>query len=364
MPHPRPRICLSMIVKNERAVIHRCLDALKPLIDHWVIVDTGSDDGTQQLIRSVMQGIPGTLHERPWRDFAHNRSEALQLARQQGDYVFVIDADETLEWPAQYVLPTLDADAYSLDMHYGDMRYHRVCLLSTKLDWQYRGVLHEYLEADGLQRSAHLDVPWVRVRAEGARSLNPRKFHEDAAVLERALVDEPDNARYRFYLAQSYRDAGEPALALQHYRQRLAMPGWDEETWYAQWQIAVLLERVAASPADICQAYLAAYQLRPKRAEPLVDLARFHRLRGEYALALLYAQQAALMPLPDDRLFIQQSHYQWQALDEVGISAYYVGTRAALQAGAAAVDRLIGNADVPADQRARIAANRGFYPQP
>src|SRR5258708_39069818 len=88
------RICLNMIVKNEAPVIQRCLASVMPLIDTWVIVDTGSMDGTQQLIRETLAHLPGELHERPWVDFAHNRSEALELARGFGEYIFVIDADE------------------------------------------------------------------------------------------------------------------------------------------------------------------------------------------------------------------------------------------------------------------------------
>jgi hypothetical protein len=36
-------------------------------------VDTGSDDGTQDVIRNHMArlGIPGELYERPWRNFGH-----------------------------------------------------------------------------------------------------------------------------------------------------------------------------------------------------------------------------------------------------------------------------------------------------
>jgi hypothetical protein len=64
------RICLSMIVKNEARVIRRCLDSVMPLIDCWSIVDTGSTDGTQAIIREHMRFLPGSLHERPWKDFA------------------------------------------------------------------------------------------------------------------------------------------------------------------------------------------------------------------------------------------------------------------------------------------------------
>ena len=55
----QPHIRLNMIVKNETAVILRCLKSVKPWIHSWAIVDTGSTDGTQQLIQDFMQDLPG-----------------------------------------------------------------------------------------------------------------------------------------------------------------------------------------------------------------------------------------------------------------------------------------------------------------
>ena len=85
----RPAICLAMIVRNEAHVVKEALDSAAPYFGSWVIVDTGSDDGTQDLITSHMAdvGILGELHERPWRDFGHNRAEALTLAQVRGTTV-------------------------------------------------------------------------------------------------------------------------------------------------------------------------------------------------------------------------------------------------------------------------------------
>ena len=70
-----PTVTLCMIVKDEAHVIERCLSSVLPVIDHWVIVDTGSTDGTQKKIKDFFDrnGVEGTLHESKWVDFGTNR---------------------------------------------------------------------------------------------------------------------------------------------------------------------------------------------------------------------------------------------------------------------------------------------------
>ena len=85
---PRPTICLNMIVRNEAHVVAETLASIAPYIDSWVVVDTGSRDGTQEVIERFFaeRSVPGELHERPWRDFGTNRTEALTLCEGRADY--------------------------------------------------------------------------------------------------------------------------------------------------------------------------------------------------------------------------------------------------------------------------------------
>lgn len=360
MPARRGRVALSMIVKNEAHVIQRCLASVRPLIDRWVVVDTGSSDGTQDLVRQALADLPGELLEQPWVDFAHNRNQALDAARCWADYCFVIDADEYLDWPGGYRLPELTHDAYGLWLEFAELRYRRVCLLRSATPWRWHGVLHEYLDAGITTSQGTLDGPRVVVRAEGARSRNPHKFRDDAEVLERALRVEPGNTRYQFYLAQSWRDAGEPARAYRAYQKRADMGGWDEEIWYSRWQMARLLEILAAPEAEVQAAYQLAWLTRPTRAEPLVDLARWHRLRSEWPLAFLYARQASEIPLPEDQLFVDAGAYRWRALDELATAAYYMGRESL---GADALRRLLTENHAPPSEAHRLRANLHFYRQ-
>jgi hypothetical protein len=43
----RPAICLNMIVRSEAHIVAEVRDAVAPYISSWLIVDTGSNDGTQ-----------------------------------------------------------------------------------------------------------------------------------------------------------------------------------------------------------------------------------------------------------------------------------------------------------------------------
>jgi glycosyltransferase involved in cell wall biosynthesis len=350
-------VCLNMIVKNESKVIARCLNAARPLVDHWVIVDTGSTDGTQELVRASMGGVPGELHERPWRNFGANRSEALELARGKADYTLIVDADEVLEVAADFSPPVLTHDAYQLKTELRELAYYRTELVRSSLPWRWEGVLHEYLECAAPFTQARLEGIVNRPHTDGARSADPKKYQKDAELLEQALDAQPDNQRYRFYLAQSYRDAGRPEKALEHYQRRAAAGGWAEEVWYSLFEVARLSERLERPEPVVVTAYLAAHEFRPTRAESLCALARYERLRKHYAQAYLFAKHAASIAAPADILFVDTSVYAWRARDEWSIAAYYVGRHdEALQVTSA----LLADPRLPQAERARVAANREF----
>lgn len=325
-----PGIGLMMIVKDEAHVIRRCLDSVRPFIDWWVVADTGSTDGTQDLVREALAGVPGQLVERPWVDFGHNRQEVLDLARagrhrRPGDYALWIDADEQLRGLPD-ARPDLTAAGYHLQVVYGGTRYARLCLVRLDEPWRWVGPIHEYLDLPGASLDS-LAAPTVLVTHDGARAHDPGTYRKDAALIEQALRADPANPRLQFYLAQSWRDAGELQRALGAYALRIDnAAGWDQERWQARYQSARLRERLG-EPADaVIDAHLTAYQHCPWRAEPLVEAARLERSRERFEVALLYARTAAALPMPtQEALFVDTDTYAWRAWDEVAVSAYWTG---------------------------------------
>lgn len=332
----RPGVGLMMIVKNEAHVLTRCLESARPFVDWWVVVDTGSTDGTQELVRTTMAGIPGELVERPWVDFGHNRQEVLELARcsphrSPGDYAAWIDADEEFaDVPDDLQeLRELDCDGYFLTAEYAGSRYARLAMVRLDSAWRWRGPIHEYLDLPGAV-TGELPSPSIKVEHSGARSLDPDTYRKDAALIEAALERDPADPRLQFYLAQSWRDAGELEKALAAYRTRTDNPaGWDQERWSALFQTAVLRERLGHPVGEVADAYLEAYQACSWRAEPLVELARLERARDRFAVGMLYARAASALPMPGhEGLFVDADTYRWRAWDELAVNAYWVGAYA------------------------------------
>lgn len=353
-------ICLNMIVKNETRVIKRCLSSVKPFIDYWVIVDTGSTDGCQEMIKEFMKGIPGELHERPWKNFEHNRNEALALAKDKADYVLIMDADDRLEFEPNYRIPDLMKDGYRFWIKFNSTSYQRHQLIQTKGPWKWEGVLHEALTADVPVTSESFDGVKYVVSTDGARSQDPKKFLKDAEVLEEALRDDPNNTRYMFYLAQSYRDAGEHAKSLEWYRKRIEKGGWQEEVFWSLLQVASLEHSLGRPEETVIESFLRAHRYRPHRPEPVFYLAELYRKQGRHDLtyALIRSREFIRQPPSKDVLFLQDWIEDYGLLFELSISAFYVGK---YKESLEACDKLLEMKDLPKSWREQTEQNR-LYP--
>ena len=259
-------LCLCMIVKDEAAVIDRCLRSVRDLIDYWVICDTGSTDGTQDRIRAALEDVPGELHERPWVDFGHNRTEALSLARGKADYLLLLDADWTFE-AEPGAIDGLTEDVYLVrHVHRpsGDFELYNRHLVRGDIDWRYVGATHEYIQADRETSEARLDAARIVNWADGGVG-RERRWRQDVELLEKDLLRDPGNLRSLFYMAQTYRDLGATARAIELYERRAAAGGWEEEVYYSLYQAGVL--RTPDDWPSAAVALMRAWEQRPRRAE-------------------------------------------------------------------------------------------------
>lgn len=353
-----------MIVKDEAAIIERALASVLPVISCYVILDTGSNDDTVVRIKQFFDtaGVPGEVHPGHFANFSQARNDALACCRASAlgfDYILVCDADMQLNVLDATALDGLKAAAYLVRQR-NVISYFNVRLLRRDVAAKYVGVTHEYLDLDG-HRAEQLVAIEFTDHADGAN--RPQKAARDIALLTNFLQANPGDARSLFYLAQSYRDAGRLADAIAAYGQRLAAGGWEEELWYAQYQLA-LCQRDIGNRSAFVTGCLAAYQRRPSRAEPLYALAQHYREQNEGATALLFADPAATIPYPTaDALFIEEFIYRTGCLEELAISGYYGTQPAQRRKGALACNALALGRDTSESHRALARNNLLYYAQ-
>lgn len=346
-----------MIVKNEAPIIAESLESTAPFIDYWVIVDTGSTDDTREVIRTTMArlGIPGELHERPWRDFGHNRTEALRLAQGHCDYVLVNDADDVLTGTPDF--SGLTADGYFMLMDSGVVEFWQLHLFRDGLPWRYRGSTHEFAACDDPHTTERLGGDHrILYRQIGGNSMGADKLERDRDMLLAEIERDPDNSRPVFYLALTYRAMGDYAEARRWWAQRAGMGGFDEEVYYAKLKLAEAMDRLGEPWPRVQEAYLEAWAFRPTRAEALYEIATHHRRNGDYELGYLFAARGAQIPLPEsDVLFVQNDVHEWRLLDEQAVCASWIDRA---PESLRLVRRLLRRGDVPDDDRQRLLENR------
>jgi len=368
-------VTLCMIVKNESHIIKECLESMLPYIDRYDITDTGSDDGTPELIKEFMDknNVPGEVYLSDWKGFGKSRTESLSNCDGKADYAWVIDADDRILGTFEYPI-VMDADAYSLRIGRPDFSWFRNQIFKTGMGWQYKGILHEYAECPNKPAEELRIAKWstsdyfIEARTLGARNVGidpAEKYKNDAEVLNSALTNEddpnyePNNVRYQFYLAQSYFDSQQWEKCIEAYQKRIEMGGWEEEVFFSKFRIAVLYAITGRAWPDIKEAYLEAWNYRPSRAEPLYEISKIYRSMDKPKLAFIYARLGVEIPYPEnDILFIAKDVYDWKMMDEFSSVAFYAGD---FMNGLMATKTILDANKFPEDHRDRITKNYISY---
>jgi glycosyltransferase involved in cell wall biosynthesis len=341
-----------MIVKNESKIIKRCLDSVKKYIDYWVIVDTGSTDGTQGIIKKHLKGIPGELHESEFVSFGHNRNESLKLSKDKGQYILLMDADLELkvivanfkqdlinENKDVYLL--VESDGITKDGSYKGFNYRNRIIIKNKLNWMFRGSTHEVvdtIDADKSPNTAIYDGAWIHNRYDGGSK--SEKFTRDIKLLTKDLKENPSDDRSMFYLGESYlnlalkegidseseRSNELLETAVYWYTKRSEMKNtWTQEIFYSLLKIAKT-KTLLNGEIDVL-GYLRAYNYKTSRLEPVWEILKHCRENELYTIGYMLGKTALENKevLEDDALFVNGDVYLYQLLDEFSICASWSG---------------------------------------
>lgn len=303
-----------------------------------------------------LKDIPGELHERPWVDFAFNRNEALDLARYHGRYLLFIDADEEFEYANNFIMPPLTQDYYLVKHQLkGQADFYRISLIRSDPKWSWKGIVHEGIEHPNLpnlkQAVLHGVVNHYHTTG-GSRASDSEKAIKDAAILEKAIQNDPMNARYVFYLAHSYFAACQYAKALEIFEKRAAMPGCEQERFWSLFRIGIIQEFHLHLPVTVYLAsFLNAYLSRPTRIEPLYYIAYILLDCQKHLMHYWLLKLVLALPYPVDSLTVERWMYDWGIDYQLLQSAYALGYQ---QEAYDRLKKVISCPDLPSDIRASL----------
>jgi tetratricopeptide (TPR) repeat protein len=325
-----PTICLNMIVKNESKIVIRLFESVVNIIDCYCICDTGSTDNTIEIIQNYFasKNIPGIVVNEPFKNFCHNRNFALNACKGMSDFILLLDADMILECNNFDKNKLKSFDCCYILQGNESFYYKNVRIVKNNGLYSYYGVTHEYINTPPNRIVVDMAKNELFIRDYGDGGCKEDKFVRDIKLLLDGLVDEPNNQRYMFYLANSYHDLGNFEKAIEYYEKRIKIGGWPQEIWYSYYRIGLSYKKMNRI-ADAIYAWLEGYNFLPERLEGLYEIINHYRDTSKHKLALHF-YNLALDRLKekydiDNYLFLHNDVYKYKLDYEYTIIACYVG---------------------------------------
>lgn len=336
-----PLLVVVLMVKDEASVI--CA-TLKPFVDtvahmpeqklSFLVFDTGSTDTTIPTAQQYFEenGIySAVIKQEPFIDFATSRNRALELAQQafpNASFMLMPDA----EWYMHNVESLIKfcmlhkndtCSSYFIRIKNSFIEFDTPRLIRCRSGVCFVGSAQEVLNEVTIQKvGADCFFEW----GAGAygQEKSQKRWLRDLDILLRDYEKKPFDSRSVFYIAQTYHCLDDLENARLWYNRRSTMQGWDEENFMTRYRLAQVHEALGNWDQALSN-YLAAFTVRPSRAEPLIRLAHHYCQSGEYDLCFLFSRRAVEIPYPQtDTLFIDKALYDYTRYDLLGISAWYV----------------------------------------
>lgn len=373
-----PKVCAVMIVKNEEAVIEKCIrNLIENGVDYIYICDTGSTDDTLKIINKLQCGpdyIDVSSFKTKFSDFSQSRNYIISeaklsvIARGHGSeniYMLIVDADDILSGPI--VKSELTEDILNIRINHNGVIYYRPSGFRANVDCYYEGYAHECLVYKG-----SVQVPKsIEILLNHGEVLTQEEINSKSqfliGLLEKETEDHPERSRPYFYIAQSYKDMKNWVEALDWYTLSLEKTRWAEEIFYCKYMNGFCLEMIIGEANAVFDKYMETWRYRPQRLEPLYRMIVILRNKEEYYYAAMLSYIAATLPKTYDILFIEKDVYDWRLLDEFSVCASYCKWNEQLfRDGMNACQAILGGDQLgeytlPTDDKERIQKNLKFY---
>ena len=320
---PPVSLCLNMIVKNESRIITRLLQSVLPIIDTYIICDTGSTDDTPNIITNFFteHGISGEVIHEPFKNFGYNRTFALQAAKGKATYALLLDADMIFKIEPSFDKQTLTASSYLIIQKGGSLSYYNTRLIRLDINATCVSPTHEYYDLPPGSNNEKLESIWIADIGDGGSKAD--KFERDIRLLKQGIIDEPNNGRYYFYLGNSYFNTGRHEESIPYYRKRIELGGWHEEVFYAHLNLGHAYKSIGQDELAITT-WMNGYNVHSQRSETIYEITKYYREKGKNKLGMAFCMLGKSIPYPkNDSLFIHNDVYETGFDYELSILGYY-----------------------------------------
>lgn len=319
-------ISLCMIVKNEEAVLARCLDSVHDLVDEINIVDTGSTDNTVEIARRYTDRV----FFFPWTgNFAEARNESFKYATK--DYILYLDADDVIleedRQKLRQLKETLDPSVDSVSMYYNagvdefgnvTLRYRRNRLVKRSRNFRWVGDCHQYLQVFGNIINSDIAVTHKKIRHSVGRNLEIYR-----KKIERG---DPFTPRDYFYYGNELRENKLYKEAIESYMKNISMKeGWVEDKIFACIYMADCYRFLDDSENEL-QALLLSFRFGKPKPEALSRLGyHFYRKKQFHTAIWWYKAAVNHEPDPGQWSFDYPAYYTWYPHLQLCVCYYQIG---------------------------------------
>lgn len=320
-----------MIVRDEECFLRGALESVQGVVDEICIVDTGSTDGTL----AIAEAFGAKVDRIVWNDdFAAARNASLALAT--GDWILVLDADETLVEASRPYLQALRGVVPRGRGHWitcnnlsdeivgsGTMSNAIVRIFPNDPAIRYRGRIHEYVARDGEIAGLGADPSPIEILHRGYLSdvVAERSKAERNLRLSQAAVDnDPENPVNVFNFAMSALFAGDRVTARESLERVCELTN-DTPRGFRPQALVILaglqLEDqrnppLALKTVEACLAHTPTYpDAHFCRGKVLVRLNRLHEARDAFGAAIAAGKHAREHFIVDDEIAV------WKAPGEI-----------------------------------------------
>jgi hypothetical protein len=323
-----------MIVKNESRIIKRCFDSLRTIVDYIVITDTGSVDNTVEIMNNYLleNNIEGEIYTEPWKNFGYNRTNSILNAKKyfkereidtNNIFILLVDADMIVEiLDTSFKNSLHNFDHYLVEQYNPSISYYNTRIIRLNKEIKCVGVTHEYYDINSQSKTKNISIKINDIGDGGSKN---DKFERDIKLLINGIDEEPQNVRYHFYLAESYKNCGKEDEAIYFYKKRIEFGGWFEEIYMSHLRLGDIYKNKNDWKNALYHYLQGLTESNNERGESLYEIASYYKNKGNNKTAYIFLKELLLLKYPKDHyLFIDYNVHGYKKYELLSIVSYYV----------------------------------------